>query len=191
VVKPPLLAALLVAIPSALLGRGARAAPAPREAARILLVVAAEPGETAEFEKVAIELLGRLPVTVRVVRVTRIDVQEIARPVPAASAYLARIFVDLREPKRATLWFVDSSHDRILVRQLERALGSEELVREELGHILETSTEGLLSGAEIGLPRAEVVPMLQVPPKNETPAPPPAPAKGPDVPRRGWQAALL
>jgi hypothetical protein len=188
-VKPSLFAALLIAIPSALASRGVRADTAPRGTTRILLVVAAEPQETGEFEKVAAELRGRLSVTVRVVRVERIDLQEIARPAPATPVYLARIFVDLREPKRATLWFVDSSHDRILVRQLERASGADELVREELGHILETSTEGLLAGAEIGLPRAEVVPILQKTPKTETP--PPAPARAPAAARSAWQAALL
>jgi hypothetical protein len=44
---------------------------------------------------------------------------------------------------------------------LDRVPSGEELLREELGHILETSTEGLLSGVEIGLPRASVLPPAQ------------------------------
>jgi hypothetical protein len=136
----------------------------------VLLVVAADPREARELGQVVTELLGRLTVEIEVLRVERLDFGEIARPTPATPetpSYLARLFVDLREPSRAVLWFVDPRHDRILVRQLDRTAGSEELLREELGHILETSTEGLLAGAEIGLPRAQVVPtMLEAKPSG-------------------------
>lgn len=135
---------------------------------RVLLVVAADPGESRELGQVVTELLGRLSVEVDVAPVDRLDFAEIARPEPVtapAAGYLARLFVDLGDPHRAVLWFVDEGHDRILVRQLDRAAGSKELLREELGHILETSTEGLLAGAEIGLPRAEVIPLLEPKPK--------------------------
>ena len=57
--------------------------------------------------------------------------------------------MDLRAPARGVLWIVDPAHDRVLVRELDRSRGREELSREELGHILETSTEGLLAGAEL------------------------------------------
>src|SRR5260221_1509259 len=133
---------------------------ASHEQRQVLLVVAADPGEAQRLGQVAAELLGRLSGRVRTGGVGRIDVGEIGGPMPPLPAYLARLFVDLREPTQATLWIVDPVHDRILVRRLPRAPGSEELAREELGHILETSIEGLLSGAEIGLPRAQVMPML-------------------------------
>ena len=131
------------------------------EERRVLLVVAAEPAETEQLRQVAAELLGRLSVSVRADRVDRIDVEDLARSLPPRSGYLARVYIDLREPNRATLWFVDPAHDRILMRQLERVPAGDELLREELGHILETSTEGLLAGEEIGLPRASVLPMVK------------------------------
>lgn len=152
-------------------GAGPSEARTPAEARRIELVVAAEPREAEQLRQVAAELLARLSVSLRAERVERIDVEDLARPLPQHAAYLARAFVDLRDPRRATLWFVDPVHDRILVRQLERVPSGEEMLREELGHILETSTEGLLSGAEVGLPRASVLPPVKAqegaPPKDD------------------------
>jgi len=140
---------------------------------RMLLVVAAEPREAEQLRQVAVELLGRLSVSIRADRVDRIDMEDLARALPPRSGYLARVYIDLRDPNRATLWFVDPAHDRILMRQLDRVPSGEELLREELGHILETSTEGLLSGAEIGLPRASVLPLVKAtekaPPEDEPP----------------------
>jgi hypothetical protein len=150
----------------------------------MLLVVAAEPREAEQLRQVAVELLGRLSVSIRADRVERIDAAEIARS-PVAG-YLARVYIDLRDPNRATLWFVDPAHDRVLLRQLNRAPSGDELLREELGHILETSTEGLLSGAEIGLPRASVLP--QVPTKESAPTPD---VPAPSIDKPFLQLALL
>jgi hypothetical protein len=139
----------------------------------MLLVVAAEPREVEQLRQVAAELLGRLSVSIRADRVERIDAEELARSFPIRGEYLARVYIDLREPSRATLWFVDPAHDRVLLRQLDRVPSGDELLREELGHILETSTEGLLSGAEIGLPRTSVLPQAKdgapSPSKNASP----------------------
>lgn len=156
---------------------------ATSEAGRVLLVVAAEPGEAKALGQVATELLGRLSVTVELRRVSRIDLGEVGGP-SQGPAYLARIFVDLRRQGTAALFFVDSAHDRILIREIARPSGSEEVAREELGHIFETSTEGLLSGAEIGVPRADALPMLE-PAKKEQPRPVET------AERRPWQASLL
>lgn len=150
----------------------------------MLLVIAAEPRDAEQLRQVAAELLGRLSVSIRADRVARIDAGDIARS-PSAG-YLACVYIDLRDPSRATLWFVDPAHDRVLLRQLDRVPSGDELLREELGHILETSTEGLLSGAEIGLPRASVLPQVQA--KDSAPpqdAPPPA------IDRPFLQLALL
>ena len=156
---------------------------APKEAGRVLLVVAAEPGEARALGQVATELLGRLSVTVELRRVSRIDLGEVGRPW-TGPAYLARIFVDLRRQDTCALFFVDSARDRILIREIARPPGSEEVAREELGHILETSTEGLLSGAEIGVPRSDAIPMLEPAKKEEIR--PVESSQG-----RAWQASLL
>jgi hypothetical protein len=176
---------MLALAPIGLLERAPRAETrSTTEAGRVLLVVAAEPGEAKALGQVATELLGRLSVTVELRRVARIDLAEVGRPSDGAR-YLARIYVDLRRADSAALFFVDSAHDRILIREIARPPGSEEVAREELGHIFETSTEGLLSGAEIGVPRADVLPMLE-PDKKEKPSPAVEITE-----RRAWQASLL
>lgn len=179
------LAIVLFWLASSAWSRDATSTPGPRTTTtpqRILLVVAGEPAETEQLAQVAAELLGRLAVTVRADRVEHIDTVQIARAALTNSEYIARAFVDLREPRRVTLWFVDPAHDRILVRQLDRLPTNDEVMREELGHILETSTEGLLSGAEIGLPRANVIGAANPLPDRRAPSSSPLPEpvyKGP------------
>jgi hypothetical protein len=143
---------------------------APRE---VELVIAADARGANELELVARELLGRLAVKVEVARVDAIDLREVASPPRSARPWLARVWVDLHDPSRATLYLHDPAHDRLFVRQVARTAGGEELAREELGHILETCAEGLLSGANVGLPRGEVAPLLSR--EKEEPAPPPLP----------------
>jgi hypothetical protein len=181
------LALILFWLASSATSRDASSAPGsrPTPPQRILLVVAADAAETEQLAQVAAELLGRLSVTVRADRVDRIDTVQIARAATPDSGYIARVFIDLREPRRVTLWFVDPAHDRILVRQLDRLPGSDEVMREELGHILETSTEGLLSGAEIGLPRAKVIGEAKTLPDRGLPSPEPQPKQ-----QRALQFAL-
>ena len=167
------LALLVLSLTSLTWGAYVHSAPEVRDTSAgrtIWLVVAGDASEMDSLRQVAAELLGRLAVTLRADRVDRIDLDELRRPSPSDSRYLARVFVDLREPRRATLWLVDPAHDRILVRQLERSPGGDEVMREELGHILETSTEGLLSGAEIGLPRTKVMGETNAPP-DRAPSP--------------------
>jgi hypothetical protein len=152
----------------------------------MLLVIAAEPREAEQLRQVAAELLGRLSVSIRTEPVDRLDVEDLARSLPPPAGYLARVYIDLRDPNRATLWLVDPVHDRILMRQLDRVPSGDELLREELGHILETSTEGLLSGVEIGLPRASVLPLVKA---TESAPPQAAPSRSTAKPL--LQLALL
>jgi hypothetical protein len=99
---------------------------------------------------------------------------------------LARVWIDFRKPGRATLYLLATAQDRLLVRTVDRAPSGDELAREELGHILETSAEGLLSGANVGLPRAEVIPLLE--PAEQKPAAP-LPRTSEGVP--WWQVGAL
>jgi hypothetical protein len=136
-------------------------------------IAAGDEAEGAALAQVARELLGRLSVEVRTELLARVDLAAVVAPPRAGVAAeppLARVWIDWRAPGRATLYLVDARHDRVLVREVERPAGGEELAREELGHILETACEGLLAGGEVGEPRAGVAPKL-VPP-----VPPPAAA---------------
>jgi hypothetical protein len=156
----------------------------------ILEVAASDARESDALAQVARELLGRLSVEVRASFVARIDLAAVVAPPRApggAAAPLARVWIDWRIPGRATLYLLDARRDRVLVRQVERPAGGDELAREELGHILETACEGLLAGGEVGVPRAGVVPLLMPPP---APAPVTVAAAPEDAPAR-VQLALL
>jgi hypothetical protein len=139
----------------------------PKAEVVVLEIAVSDARESDAVAQVVRELLGRLAVDVRATQVARIDVAAIAAPPRvdgAGEPPLARVWIDWRTAGRATLYLLDARHDRLLVRQVERPAGGEELAREELAHILETACEGLLAGGEIGLPRAGVVPLLMPPP---------------------------
>jgi hypothetical protein len=169
--------------------------PAPAPARQVVLEIAtADARDSEALAQVARELLGRLSVEVRAAQVSSLDLAAIAAP-PRADGVgeppLARVWIDWRTPGRATLYLLDAKRDRVLVRQVERPVGAEELAREELGHILETACEGLLAGGEVGVPRVGVVPLL-MPPRPRAPEAtvveaPAAPAAGP----ARWQLAVL
>jgi hypothetical protein len=155
---------------------------APDTAGTVVLEIAAgEARDSEALAQVARELLGRLSVEVRATQVARIDVAAIAAAprvgtsaAPAGGGAredppLARVWIDWRATGRATLYLLDARRDRLLVRQVERPVGGEELAREELGHILQTACEGLLAGGEVGVPRAGLEPLLA-----PAAAPPPA-----------------
>jgi hypothetical protein len=133
----------------------------------MLEIAAADARDSEALAQVARELLGRLSVDVRASLVARVDLAAVVAPPRAADAAhppLARVWIDWRTPGRATLYLLDARRDRVLVRQVERPPGGEELAREELGHILETACEGLLVGGDVGVPRAGVAPLLMPPP---------------------------
>ncbi len=136
-----------------------------------LEIAAGDARDSEALSQVARELLGRLAIEVRAVQIGRVDVAAIAAA-PAARVGveppLAHVWIDWQTAGRATLYLLDARRDRLLVRQVERPVGGDELAREELGHILETACEGLLAGSEVGVPRAGAVSLL-------IPAPPPAP----------------
>jgi hypothetical protein len=152
------LAALAIAFSCLVVRHDARAESRPSR--EVSLIIAAEAPAGDELELVVRELLGRLSIAVEITRVDRIDVREIAWPRPSTRPWLARVWIDLRDAGSATLYLHDAAHDRLFVRRVARARGNDELAREELGHILETCTEGLLSGANVGLPRGDVAPIL-------------------------------
>jgi hypothetical protein len=150
------------------LTRGAWAADGATPAGEVVLeIAAADARDSDALAQVARELLGRLSIEVRASLVARVDLAAVVAPPRApgaADAPLARVWIDWRLSGRATLYLLDTRRDRVLVRQVERPAGGEELAREELGHILETACEGLLAGSEVGVPRAGVAPLLMPPP---------------------------
>lgn len=128
------------------------------DARRVVQVsIAATPDERDALAQVLRELMLRLSVEVVVVPVTRVERRDVLAAIPAGSPYLARAFIDLRVEGKALLYVHDPVHDRVLERAAEpRAEGEAELTREELGHMLLASIEGLLAGAVLGAPRSEL-----------------------------------
>lgn len=133
-----------------------RAEPAERSNT-LLIRVAAPAGETERLEVVARELLSRLDVQIEVVRVPRIDVAELRRPLAVGERYFARVWITLPASGRARLYLEHGASDRVLVREVAGDPNNPELAREELGHILQTAVEGLKAGEEVGTPRDEAL----------------------------------
>lgn len=151
---------------------------------RILLTVAAPADEARQLEAVARELLARLEVQLELRRVARVDLREIRRRAAPGHAYLARVWIAFAQSGRARLYLEHAESDRILVRDVAADSNNPELVREELGHILQATIEGLLAGEEIGAPRDEALQQVEAqdagttaaaPPANEKPAEPVGP----------------
>jgi hypothetical protein len=161
-------------------------------ASTVLITVAAPASEAEQLEAVARELLSRLQMQVELRRVGRIAYSEIRRPLGPRQAYFARVWIAFTKSGRARLYLEHSERDRLLVRDVAPDSSNPELVREELGHILQTAIEGLKAGEEIGAPRAEAMQQVEedeapspaVPPVA-TPEPEPEPAA--DRPEPSWE----
>jgi hypothetical protein len=108
----------------------------------------------------------------------RIDPAEMRQAPP--HPWFARVWIELSEKGAARLYLEHGASDRLLMRDVPGSPDNPELVREELGHILQAAVEGLKAGEEIGEPRERA--LQQVPTQQPRPvaplAPPPAaPAK--------------
>jgi hypothetical protein len=119
--------------------------------------VAAPVGETERLEAVARELLARLDMQIEMRRVPRIDVTELRRALEPGERYFARVWISLSPSWRARLYLEHGASDRVLVRELAGDPNNPELLREELGHILQTAVDGLKAGEEVGTPRSDAL----------------------------------
>jgi hypothetical protein len=169
---------------------GARADEGERDRT-ILLTVAAPEADAEQLAAVTRELLQRLQMTVALRRVERIDTRELRQALVGEPPYFARVWIAFSKTGKARLYLEQATRDRVLVRDVADDAHNPELVREELGHILQTAIEGLKAGEEIGAPRDEALKQVddetaasapQAPP-SVSPAPPAAPQK-PRSPRQ-------
>jgi hypothetical protein len=140
----------------------------------ILLTVAAPLAEAEQLAAVARELLERLSMQVALRRVERIDMRELRQPLAGEPPYFARVWIAFGKTGKARLYLEHAVRDRVLVRDVADDAHNPELVREELGHILQTAVEGLKAGEEIGAPRGEA--LKQVDDEEGTTAPATKPA---------------
>jgi hypothetical protein len=123
----------------------------------LLLTVAAPAAEAERLEAVTRELLARLSMQVEMRRVERIDVREMRQGLAPAQRYFARVWIALLHSGSARLYLEHGASDRVLVREVTGDTNNPELVREELGHILQTAVEGLKAGEEVGAPRSDAL----------------------------------
>jgi hypothetical protein len=123
----------------------------------LLLTVAAPAAEAERLEAVTREWLARLSMEVEMRRVDRIDVGEMRHALRPEQQYFARVWIVLSEPGHARLYLEHGASDRVLVREVTGDANNPELVREELGHILQTAVEGLKAGEEVGAPRSDAL----------------------------------
>ncbi len=92
---------------------------------------------------------------------------------------MARCFVDLRRLPDVVIYFADKGGERFLVRELSLPQGLDELGKEALGQIIESSFEALLEQGGSALNRAQLRSAFE---EREEPAPSPSPASGPPEP---------
>jgi hypothetical protein len=119
------------------------------------------------LERVLSELLARLQVTVHLARVQALEPRQILTEHPGDPDAVARVWIDLRDRTRVTVYLSGNREDRVLVRHVPIDGQLDEIGREEIAHIVEASVDALLIGGRIGVATEEP---RKLPPK----APPPA-----------------
>lgn len=159
-----------------LLPCAAGAAEPPASRPLVDVVVIASAGDQAALDGVIRELFARLPVDLDVRRSSTLDVQAVLTPTEGAAPRLARIWIDGRSGARATLFLADAKWERILVRHIPLPSGLDEVAREEVAQIAETSVGALLGGGTVGVTPKEARAELGLPPPRVAPASPARPA---------------
>jgi len=142
---------------------------------RLVLTTAGNHAEARALALVARDLMGRLGVELEVATAEAVDPAAVINRPSDFSPALARAWVDLTPGDHAMLYIVDGPWERVLIRRVPRDAGHLEVAREELGHILETAVEAMLSGARIGLERSALEARPPSPPPRPRPVPPPPP----------------
>jgi hypothetical protein len=124
------------------------------------------------LEAVLAELLARLQVSVRFSVVPTVDPRQIMSEPSEDPPSVARVWIDMHDPKRVTLYLTGDRADRMLVRHVPLVTRVDEVAREEIAHIVEATVDALLVGGRIGVATDEVI---RPAPKPEPLPPPPPP----------------
>ncbi|HJL16712.1 MAG TPA: hypothetical protein RMH99_13700 [Sandaracinaceae bacterium LLY-WYZ-13_1] len=164
---------------------------APERAPRVEVTTAGDDTVRRELEAVLADLLATVPVDARFARSEAVSADRLLRPDPNAAEALARVWVDLRGPDRATVYLVDGPWERALVRHVPLGpSGVDEVVREQVGRIVGTAVEAMVAGARLGVTRDEARARLGLPRVGVVEAPPPA-ADSDDASRATHRSARL
>jgi hypothetical protein len=116
------------------------------------------PGESwPALETVLSELLARLQVSVRFSTIASVDARQILNERSEDPPSVARVWIDMREPGKVTLYLTGDRADRLLVRHVPLVTRIDEVAREEIAHIVEATVDALLVGGRIGVVTDEVM----------------------------------
>jgi hypothetical protein len=103
------------------------------------------------LQAVLSELLSRQQVTVRFASIASVDAHQILNEHSNDPPAVARVWIDLRDPNRVTLYLTGAREDRVLVRHVPLVTRLDEVAREEIAHIVEATVEALLVGGRIDI----------------------------------------
>jgi hypothetical protein len=151
---------------------------APPPAPVVEIFVTANPA----VETVVRELLAPLPVEQRWGHVSRVDTRDvIARGATRANEpyLLARVWIDLSDPSFAGIFVASAASGRFIVRFLPLTAGYDEVARESVAYVIESTVDALLAGADIGVSR-EAAERQLAERDRAPPTPPGAPLAGSD-----------
>jgi hypothetical protein len=140
--------------------RRVEADPAPPGAStpRAVIVVASDGSRADKLEDLLSELLGRDGVELAFESRERFDPHEVLSPSGAGSDI--RVFIDLTEPNLARLYFRAPDGERFLVRSLALDSSTDDLGREQVGQVVESSTLTLLH-SQAGLSREQAASAIE------------------------------
>jgi hypothetical protein len=142
------------------------------------VVVSGDSSATAGVEVVVRELLARLPVVLHWSQARGIDPSQVLAPRAPDTEVVARAWLDLSSPARARIYVANALSGRFVLRVVPLRDGYDEIAREVLGHILESTVDAFLEGREVGVTRE----IAEREVADESAAPPPAPAPRPAAP---------
>jgi hypothetical protein len=153
---------------------GSETARSPSAGRSVQVVLAGPAGESAELVALIAELLGAEAVTPDFSRVGGVRRAQLLDQAARPSSGTARVWVTLSGPDLALLLFAGPSGERYLVRQVPLRSGLDELGRERIAQVLQSSVLALLRG-EAGMTAAEM--RVAVEKSGEEPAATPPPSE--------------
>jgi len=128
---------------------------APRPEIAVEVAAAGDPATTASMAERVRAVGSRLNVSTRWQDRSRIDARDVLADKGVEAGVLARVWLDMSDPKRAVLYVANATHDRFLVRVVPATDGYGELTQESLTTIVESVIDALIAGGQIGVNREE------------------------------------
>ncbi|MBN1606221.1 MAG: hypothetical protein JW940_06285 [Polyangiaceae bacterium] len=142
------------------------AASAPRDSRPVEIVFAGKEPDVLAVRRIVRELLERDGVVVHTSRTDSIEATTVLSDHGGSAAVY--IWIDLRRRREARLFLTSSDGERIVIRRVRLADGLDELGREAIGQIVESSVLALASGVQVGMSRDEAQRVMN----TEEPDPP-------------------